>query len=500
MGTAKKKQFKLIEDTNPILGGDLSQAAFDIIVSASGITASGLNAALEEINNSASSGISLEQIGDITGEPMGFPNCIDSEISFDHNTRTFTIAPTGDSFDFYVKGTKYTKTSGESVTIPDTEGTYYIVYNDSGTLESVTPLFDLSNEAPVSIIYWDQTNSSGILFAEERHSLTMDWATHLWAHLTIGTRFQSGLTLGNFTISGNGGSDSHNQISIENGIIADEDLIVNITHSATPTGIFEQYLTTIAQIPIYYRDGANGDWRKLPATNFPITTTGTGRAAFNEFTGGSWQLSEVTNTDYVAMWLFATNDINEPIIAIMGQDEYTNLNNADQNATYESLTFGNLPIPEMKIIYRLISQSANTYGNAVKSRLRDIQDLRGISNLPAGTYIATDHGLLTGLQDQDHSATAIYTEPSGFNTILSASDTDVQLALDTLDDLITVPQIISDVWTHNDDLIIQDDGVIQMQETTTPAAVSGYGKIYTKADNKLYFQDGSGFEHAIQLL
>jgi hypothetical protein len=36
-----------------------------------------------------------------------------------------------------------------------------------------------------------------------------------------------------------------------------------------------------------------------------------------------------------------------------------------------------------------------------------------------------------------------------------------------------------------------------LNETTTPAAKADYGKVYTKNDNKLYFQDGAGVEHEI---
>lgn len=40
-------------------------------------------------------------------------------------------------------------------------------------------------------------------------------------------------------------------------------------------------------------------------------------------------------------------------------------------------------------------------------------------------------------------------------------------------------------------------GLLTLKETTTPTADSGYGKIYTKSDDKLYFQDGSGTEKEI---
>jgi len=39
--------------------------------------------------------------------------------------------------------------------------------------------------------------------------------------------------------------------------------------------------------------------------------------------------------------------------------------------------------------------------------------------------------------------------------------------------------------------------ILGMKETTTPSAVAGFGKLYTKSDNCLYFQDGDGVEHKV---
>ena len=39
-----------------------------------------------------------------------------------------------------------------------------------------------------------------------------------------------------------------------------------------------------------------------------------------------------------------------------------------------------------------------------------------------------------------------------------------------------------------------------IRETTTPTAVATKGKVYTKDDNKLYFQDGAGSEHEVSLV
>jgi hypothetical protein len=40
-------------------------------------------------------------------------------------------------------------------------------------------------------------------------------------------------------------------------------------------------------------------------------------------------------------------------------------------------------------------------------------------------------------------------------------------------------------------------GSLILKEITTPTADADYGKVYTKSDNKLYFQDGGGTEHEI---
>ena len=48
----------------------------------------------------------------------------------------------------------------------------------------------------------------------------------------------------------------------------------------------------------------------------------------------------------------------------------------------------------------------------------------------------------------------------------------------------------------NADLTLEG-GAIALKETSTPSNDANYGKIYTKTDNKLYFQDGAGSEHEI---
>ena len=52
----------------------------------------------------------------------------------------------------------------------------------------------------------------------------------------------------------------------------------------------------------------------------------------------------------------------------------------------------------------------------------------------------------------------------------------------------------------NADLTLDKAGYLMLKETSTPTADSGYAKIYTKSDNKLYFQDGAGSEREVELV
>lgn len=47
------------------------------------------------------------------------------------------------------------------------------------------------------------------------------------------------------------------------------------------------------------------------------------------------------------------------------------------------------------------------------------------------------------------------------------------------------------------DPTLDGQDVLMLAETITPAAVDGFGKIYTKANNELFFQDGGGAEHLL---
>ena len=207
-------------------------------------------------------------------EPTGVVDRDDSTISFVNGTRTFTIAPAVTSWDYYINGVKYTKSSSENIVISNTEGLHYIYYDGSTLSETTTWSTDLLCEyALISIVRWDATNSVQLYLADERHGAIMDCKTHEYLHNTLGAVLESGGALTDILTDENGSSDTHAEFGNEATVIWDED----VDHSLSAR------LST-ANIPVYYRTGADASniWRTDETASFGVLTTGTGRAAWNE--------------------------------------------------------------------------------------------------------------------------------------------------------------------------------------------------------------------------
>lgn len=303
------------------------------------------------------------------GGGTGFADRTDSSWTFTDGTRTFQITPVSDFYTIFTNGVSYHIDSAKSVVIPDTEGLHFI-YFDHKTLVSTTTFSPdiLTKYALVAAIYWDATNNVSVIQGEERHGVQMDSATHRYNHLTFGARYQSGLALENMDVDGSGNDASAAQFGVSDGFIWDEDIQHTIEDDSP------QNLSVPASIPLFYRSGANGDWRKIAATAYPVTTTGGGLAAWNENTGATWQLTESSANDFVLMHYFATNDINNPVIGVVGQSTYLTVAAARAGAITElqTLNFGDLAelTPEFVALATVIFETRTSYGNAVQSRVR----------------------------------------------------------------------------------------------------------------------------------
>jgi len=347
----------------------------------------------------------------LTKEPTGFANRLDSTIVWDNTNRRFSIQPVGLSFVYYIKGVAYKKESTETVDITDTEGLWYIYFEENLLKASQTAWEFGGSVVFVATVYWDSTNKKALIFADERHGLTMDWSTHQRFHDIGGLEISSGsLVASNYYVDGLGNNNADAQISLSNGYIYDEDLVFHVRHASSPSQPFEQVLQDVAKIPIYYRLGSETafSWRKLDATNFPLYPNSPNTAFFNKLESGNWVLSSASNKSFIATWILATNNINEPIIGILGTNEQPNISTASRLNVLAQISDVKSLVSEFKFLYRLIFQTDTTYTNAPRAVLRGVSSSvsemiepppKGVNTFPFELHYVSGTGLNTTMSN-----------------------------------------------------------------------------------------------------
>lgn len=324
------------------------------ITGANLVSASSFSASEYWGNISSTTGINQthKTIFDDAQDPTGF---VDRTAALSFNDANYTFTITGDHY-IYINGVKSLKTTA-SIQLTDTTGIHFIYYTAAGALaESMSPQFTLPL---VATVYWNTTINKGLI-GDERHGAKMDVKTHEYLHKTVGTRYHSGLT----------GTFADTTFAMTAGTIWDEDLEHSIIAAST--------------CAVLYKNGS-ADYQFVTAQTSYYMVLG-GNIQYNN--GNS--LASVPSNQYSAVWIFATNDIAQPIISIIGQRTDVTLADARANNTYEGLSLGTLPFAEMKLLYRIILRNDAT-------PYEETLDLRSVSNLPSGTYIASAHSALTGL-------------------------------------------------------------------------------------------------------
>lgn len=329
-------------------------------------------------------------------EPTGFVERNDSTISFDNSTRFFTISPVSTSYEVYIGGQKITISSSLSIQIPNISGTYFFYIDANGSLQYMTT-FDISlikSLAYISNVYWNATAGYNVVFAEERHGIVMDGDTHRNLHTTRGCQYVSGADIS--YVIGNGSLNSHMNIGMTGSRIADEDIVIDIIDDPTPTAKFEQILSPVSYLPIWHRLGAT-EWYKTTATQFPLIQ-GTSRAKYNSFDGSVWSLVEApSNNKVLVTYVFATTNLSEPVVGILGQTQYQNLVEARELAVWKNINFGFMPAQEMKLLYVVYYETSATYGNTPKSRIVGIDDLRLAQDRQTGIIAGSANSVFPGL-------------------------------------------------------------------------------------------------------
>lgn len=343
----------------------------------------------------------------------------ETTISYNVSTRTLTITPTAGSFRVYIDGAIHVYYGPQTITHAATEGGWFFYYNSSGVLTASQTVWSLLADVPVAFLYYDATTPDYILL-EERHHHEADKEWHNSQHFAMGTFVKRGtdFVLGNYTLATS--SDAAVTWSLGSGTVVDED--INTSVSAVADG--GPYQT-------WRKDGASGAWRRTQRTIPYHFNSGTNWIQYNQLTGGSWQLTDLTNNQFVCYYIFVvpSTETSKQVVIIPGQQVYATEALADFEGLSD-LDLSGFPSQEFVGVWKLVLRADTGGGATGRAQIRSVTRLIGVRTASfAGGSSPTVHNALSGRSDPDaHPASAIANTPAG-----NIAATTVQAAINELD-------------------------------------------------------------------
>lgn len=374
----------------------------------------------------------------------GFYDTTNVALSFSGNIFTITGNRT-----VFCQGRPFYKTGSETSDFTGiAKNMYWLYYNASGVLTRSTTV-NFETDAIVAAVYWN--GSAAVAGAFECHKPT-EPEDHYWKHLTFGMRYANGLGITYSALTGNTApsDDSNTTIILAGGLLLDEDIDVDVTHTTTPTTRWQQDLGTA---PL---DGASmGDAAKLSlyyynsATSTFVRTTVSDRVPFL-YSGvngppqwiNSGTPSNPTDQYYVVYFIFGSTlsnafipgQVSECIFSRPYSAQFQTLA-AAQAVDWTSLVWSSFPSADTKPLYKIIYQYRSTYTNAThRCVIREVADYRSQNSTATAGTVATDHQALSNrTATAAHPSSSIeYTPTTGTNWDVSTDPINVLEGLDKI--------------------------------------------------------------------
>ena len=340
--------------------------------------------------------------GDLTLEPTGFKNRTTSTLAYNSGTREFTLAPTATNFTVMYNGRPLVLTS-QTITIPNiTAQVNYISLSSTGVLSSSTAAFDFSTQIPVATIFWNPSTSDYFL-GDERHGCVMDWATHTYLHQTRGAIYESGAAFNGYVLNSDALIDV--RVAVDAAVFHDED----ITHMPVARAEIDRCYR-------WYRLGASGDYTRSTLTDAIPAIWSANVAQYNQWTGSTWQLTNVPNNDFFNIYIFGTNSADiagvnreQQWIFQVGQATFASQALAQTNENFNTLSMGAVPSKEFISIAKLTCKYSTGYtGNDARIRIIAVEDARRAGSVSAAAGVSSNHNSLSGRSDANaHPDTSI---------------------------------------------------------------------------------------------
>lgn len=304
--------------------------------------------------------------------PSGFEDRTQVSISFNNATRTITIAPTGSAFYYRILGKRFEVTSPAQLQIPNTAGSWYFSFTNTGALVADQNFHDFGDitKIPVSVAIWSTTDQQAIYLGDQRHEVHMPWIVKKRLQKADGPGVGvTDFVAGDYLLNEDGSSNTHITFSLTGGLMYEADLDHTVVHSASPSLKGEQTLNGIAKIPMYYKSGPTGEWRRLDPTDYALALNPGSTPYWNEWTGSTWQLSPMPSKSYGATFLVITPNLQPgyAVIGIVPQFIANNLIDATVDI-YKMSDFSGVPITEVYPLVLAVYEANSSFTNTPKAR------------------------------------------------------------------------------------------------------------------------------------
>lgn len=309
----------------------------------------------------------------------------------------------------YIKGRRITWTAPQTETGMTAGNTYYIYIDDTGTIGKTTT-YNMSLFRDNIVLFEclrDSTAGTNLqVTVKENHPYQVPWETSVYLHDVIGT---------SFTAHGNGANiilDGTQKIAISGADkLEDHGLTTDIPDSGGTGVTWHQYFTL-----------GSGKWAQNSSTD--------------TFVGEYNNAGTATSLDgnkFGVYKLYASKDnitVTTPVyFAVLHTAQFNNLTAAQTaiaDGTIASMTTELEALEMARLGYIIFSESSTTIVDVIINK-----ETLGMGGTTGGTNIAS----------------LVLTDTTNFDGILSASDTTVQAALETLDDYIPTPVINNQTGT-----------------------------------------------------
>jgi len=303
----------------------------------------------------------------------------------------------------YIQGVPVSWVGSQTVSGLTAGNTYYIYIDNTGTIGKTTSYSESLFEDNIVLFECMRDSTPGTnvqISVKENHPYTYPIAVSIWAHDTLGPVI-SGMQGGaNITINGTQKIEISGADELE-----DHGLETQIPDSGGVAEVFEQYYTL-----------GSGKWARYAQSD-----------TFNGQWNNAGTPTAISGNKYTVNRLYVSkDDLNSSTptyFSVMGDAEYNNLSAADTaiaNDTIPTAT-GELAMLELaQLGYIVYEQSSSSIVQVIIAKETARTSFSGVT--------AT-------------TASLVLTDTTNFDQILSAADTTVQSALETIDDWGKLPSL-----------------------------------------------------------